>query len=381
MNHAVLQACLPWLAMLVVLVAAAALLLRLIGSRLRLSRLVTLHADQDGGSQTLSFVMTLPVFMFFMVLIVQVSQLMIGIVLIQYAAFAAARTAIVWIPAQIYAASGYGGESENCVNGTFTADSNASPPNVLPNMPTFANADAGPGPSQGGMTYIVPTDSASCASSYKLNKILSAAILASLPISPSDNKGFSVPTGTTIDPGLLAEAFSTMTNASSSSTPSTGAIANRLQQKLAWAANNTTIELRFYHPNGLDINGKFPSGNLDPPLSVEFPDAVPLYPSGSPATTPPGVEQPYSPETAWDYQSNEIGWQDAITVTVHYNLPLLPLAGRLMKGMSVFGSSGSDAVMGAITNVGKTYVCPLTAKATLGMEGEKSVVPYVYQQQ
>ena len=49
--------------------------------------------------QSLSFVLTLPVFIFIMMMIVQVSQLMIGIVVVHYAAFAAARSAAVWIPA------------------------------------------------------------------------------------------------------------------------------------------------------------------------------------------------------------------------------------------------------------------------------------------
>ena len=49
--------------------------------------------------QSLSFVLTLPVFILVMMMIVQVSQLMIGIVVVHYAAFAAARSAAVWIPA------------------------------------------------------------------------------------------------------------------------------------------------------------------------------------------------------------------------------------------------------------------------------------------
>ena len=46
-----------------------------------------------------------------MMFIVQVSQLMIGTIVVHYAAFAAARTAIVWIPARLGLE-----ESENCIS-------------------------------------------------------------------------------------------------------------------------------------------------------------------------------------------------------------------------------------------------------------------------
>ena len=355
----------------------AAALLRLCGSRPRPSRLIGLHADEDGGSQSLSFVLTLPIFAWFMVLIIQISQLMIATVLVHYAAFAAARAAIVWIPAQINATSGYGSESENCIgNGsiTFTEDGNAVPANVLPEDPSVASS----GPTSGGMTYIVPTDPTSCANSYKLTKILNAAILACLPMSPSGSTGLSVPPSTQIDPSLLASTFSTMT---AGSAVDNGAVPQRFRNKLAWAANNTSIELRFYHANGCDTNGNVIAGNqaqVDPPLGVEYPGTADPYPAlTSPPLQPPQVQQPYP---VYEYQPNEIGWQDSITVTVHHNLALLPIGGWMVQGITRFGSSVGDAVIGQATAVGNTYICPLTAKATLGLEGEKSVVPYVYSQ-
>ena len=64
------------------------------------------------SAQALSFVLTLPIFMWVMMFIVQVSQLMIATIAVNYAAFAAARTAIVWIPANIA-----GVETENCISG------------------------------------------------------------------------------------------------------------------------------------------------------------------------------------------------------------------------------------------------------------------------
>ena len=101
MGRAVLQACLPWLALLLVSCACAYLLVRVNRSRIELRRLRRLHRDQLGSAQTLSFVLTLPFFVMIMLFIVQVSQLMIGAIVVHYAAFAAARSAIVWIPAAL----------------------------------------------------------------------------------------------------------------------------------------------------------------------------------------------------------------------------------------------------------------------------------------
>ena len=98
MARAILTACSPWL------VAASAYSGGLgVGefsrAQLRLGRLFKLHRDEVGSVQSLSFVLTLPLFIMIMMMIVQVSQLMIGTVVVHYAAFAAARSAAVWIPA------------------------------------------------------------------------------------------------------------------------------------------------------------------------------------------------------------------------------------------------------------------------------------------
>ena len=96
-----LRDCIPWLALLAGAFALVALLLRINGSRIRLRRLWSLHRDESGSAQSLSFVLTLPLFVMVMLFIVQVSQLMIGTIVVHYAAFATARSAIVWIPAEM----------------------------------------------------------------------------------------------------------------------------------------------------------------------------------------------------------------------------------------------------------------------------------------
>jgi hypothetical protein len=50
-----------------------------------------------------------------------------------------------------------------------------------------------------------------------------------------------------------------------------------------------------------------------------------------------------------------------------------------MLARYVAGSSGTDKVAAAIQNQGGVYTYPLQALATIGNEGEKSVVTYVYQ--
>ncbi len=99
MARAILTACSPWLVLLLVLILAAWALVRFSRAQLRLGRLLELHRDEVGSVQSLSFVLTLPLFIMIMMMIVQVSQLMIGTVVVHYAAFAAARSAAVWIPA------------------------------------------------------------------------------------------------------------------------------------------------------------------------------------------------------------------------------------------------------------------------------------------
>ncbi len=90
MGRAVLLACLPWLGWLILSAAVLFLLAGASRARLEAGRLRQLHADQRGSAQSLSFVLTLPLFVMILLLIVQVSQLMIGTVVVHYAAYAAA---------------------------------------------------------------------------------------------------------------------------------------------------------------------------------------------------------------------------------------------------------------------------------------------------
>ncbi len=317
MTRGVLIACWPWLVALAVLVLAAHFLLRLSNARLRLGRLRQLHGDQGGAVQSMSFVLTLPVFIMVMMLIVQISQLMIGMVVVQYAAYAAARSAAVWIPARLPAPEG-----ENCIS-AYEVESDSE--------------SAGVGEVAGGMIYRIQPGSA------KYNKIASAAVMACMPISPSRDLGFSAP-----NEAAAGDVLKTVYAAMASSSDSPAGDPNRLDHKLAYAWNNTTVEVRFYH------KGEEP----------------PLWTYGIPGTRPEDIN---------DFCSNELGWQDVVTVTVKYDLALLPGPGRLLARYVVGPGVATDTVAASITNHGTYYSYPLTAQITMGIEGEKSQVPYVYQ--
>ena len=324
MARAILTACSPWLVLLLVLILAAWALVRFSRAQLRLGRLLELHRDEVGSVQSLSFVLTLPLFIMIMMMIVQVSQLMIGTVVVHYAAFAAARSAAVWIPAAMADPEG------PCCISSYSVDPDA-PDQVAPELDPTA-ADYGPG--SGGLTYKIEPGSP------KFNKIASAAILACVPISPSRDLGLRAPTAAQMD-SVLKNAYGAL----SPSSASNGQIGPRLDHKLAYAMQNTDVQIRFFHKN------------QEPPLQTY------LRLAG---------------RSRSEFYFNEVGWQDPITVTVNYQFPLLPGPGRMLARY-VAGPSGSDTVASTIQNHSGVYTYPLQAQATIGNEGEKSVVTYVYQ--
>ena len=324
MGRAALLSCLPWLALLVASVVCLRLLVRIDGSRLDLGRLRRLHGDEGGAAQSLSFVLVLPFFVMIILFIVQVSQLMIGTVIVHYAAFAAARSAIVWVPA------GVGTEPENCF-AAYAVDPTATDqviPILDPDNPDY-------GPTSGGMTFLVVPGSP------KQLKIALAAVMACTPISPSRDLGLSL-TG----PGpAAAEILKSLYASIDPGSQSNARIPRRLENKLAYAIQNTSVEIRFFH------------SNQEPPLV------------------------PY--DRAWDRDAfrylRELGWQDPITVTVKHDLALLPGPGRLLAREQPTPDGSPDEISSTIRAEGGVYKYPLQASATLGNEGDKSVVRYVYQ--
>jgi hypothetical protein len=336
---------LPWLGLLLASCAVVWLLVRVNQSRIRPGHVLRLHRDQRGSVETLSFVLTLPIFVWVMMFIVQVSQLMIGSIVVHYAAFAAARAAIVWTPVRVE------NDFENCI-GMYALDPSA-PDQVFPDLPLVPVSEGGfvyeiIG---GGLTYVVPMNPASA----KHQKIATAAILACMPISPSARYDLAL----NLDP-RQEQILNILTRAYESQVPSSrqnAKTAVRLRNKLTYAIAATSVRMRFYHPNG------------EPPLFTYDWLRLPVR-----STDPTDFVE--------SYVSNglEIGWQDPIEVTVTHDFALLPGAGRLLaRFVAQPDDSGTDEVAARIRKVsGNVYVYRLLATATLSNEGEKPVIPYVY---
>lgn len=321
MNRDVLEACCPWLLMMVAAVAAAWAIARFGGARFDAGRLKRLHVDQTGGVQSLSFVMVLPLFIMVLLTIVQLSQVLIGTIVVHYAAFAAARSAVVWIPARL---EPYDPE----LDGYFDTSGPYLRENQVGPLLTVV------GPGQGGTIYRIQSPSP------KLNRIQTAAVLACLPICPSR----SVAAGGAIHPAnqMVQMLYATLAPQAATNPQ----VAVRLSNKLAYSLAATTVDVTFLHRSD------------EPPLgpyrvrTVDGRDFLSFY--------------------FW-----EVGWQDPITVTVTHQFALLPGPGRFLSRPLVSPSGQPDLLAPKISQRGGVYVYPISATATLGVEGEKSVLPYV----
>ena len=148
--------------------AIAFVLLRVVvrvsGARLKLVRLKQIHRCEVGAVQSLSFVLTLPLFIMLVMFIVQVSQLMIGIMGVNYAAFAAARAASVWTAAHSDPKGGHRDEHENLLL-----------PPLAEDFPIVLQFDGNE----------VAQDGYGVARSLKLNKVFGAAVAGVAAVSPS----------------------------------------------------------------------------------------------------------------------------------------------------------------------------------------------------
>lgn len=212
MHHELLKSCLPLLIALAVLFAIAQVVLRLSGARLHLRRLGDVHRCEAGGVQSLAFVLTLPIFLMVVMFIVQIALLMVGLITVNTAAFAAARSAAVWIPAYLGPAQ----EPENVL------------PDVVPGTPFVLDFNA-------------------AQSSPKHQKIFEAAALACVPIAPSRairETNFSLLGRTDADDGLVA-LYPTLVPSSTSNR----VMPQRLRNKLAYSLQNTRVILTFVDKN------------------------------------------------------------------------------------------------------------------------------------
>ena len=173
-----------------------------------LASLRRLHRCEKGGVQSVSFVLTAPVFIMLMLLAVQITQLMIGLMVVHYAAYSSARSATVWIPAP-----------------------------MLPEVLVGANrigARTEVGRYQDGVEYVIELGSP------KYEQIRRAAALACLPIAPSRDLGLAGPDPTT---GSVQTLYALFAPAAMSNTR----VPQRLANKWAYANAATDIEIHTFH--------------------------------------------------------------------------------------------------------------------------------------
>jgi len=322
MHQQILISCLPCLAAMVVSGGVLVLLAKLSGARIDLRQLKRLHADEGGAVQSLSFVLTLPIFIVIMMFIVQLSQLTIAKIVVEYASFAATRSAIVWIPANLGEdEEGYTLEGMNQIAGlTYEGDQLIE-----------------------GQTYSLYTVSEGGRAKY--NRIHLAAATACLPICPSRDVGASGahPAMAAADP--LAKAYWAISPQSASNTK----IPERIRNKLAYALDNTEIVIEIAHKE------------TEPPLIWH--DTGP-YPE--------------------EFDVGEIGWQDQVAVSVTHHFALLPGPARFLArsatarpGTSAEAARGTDEVAQSVNRRGQVWVRSLNASTRMSNEGEKPLLPYI----
>jgi hypothetical protein len=209
---------------------------------------------------------------------------MIGTMVVHYAAFAAARSAIVWVPARLP------GEPENWV------------PSY---EPLEDPAAALVGPVDGWTQHFIVDKSG-----LKYETIRRAAMMACVPISPSnglmplDNEGLQAWQ-------RLQAAYDTLVPNAGWATKTAGPVYN----KLAYAMAHTNVDIMFYH-------------------STQEPPLVPFL--------EPWQYDPADPDPAEFMPGREIGRQDPIEVTVRYDLKLLPGPARFFSAKTQSWASGGQ---------------------------------------
>ena len=322
MNQAIFTSCLPWAICLVVAVFAARVLVVISGARLDFSRIRRVHSNESGSVQSLSFVLTLPFFVMVLMLIVQVNQIMFGNILVHYSAFAAVRSASVWIPAN--------------------RDPLFETTNRISSITLINSTDE-------GQQYLINP-----ALDGKFSEIRQAATLACMPLAPSRNLGYTLGQYGTRSHIAMEKVYSGLDPDSLTNSR----ISDRLRNKLAYSYPNTDVQLTFWHrsrPRIVRIRDERVEWR-DPPLQ-------PIYPESY------GVS-PYFDE----YYPNELGWQDELTALVTFNLPLLPGPIRFFAPTS--GSIAADGTVPSRDQTGEVFIWPLKAFATMGLEGQKPQLPY-----
>jgi len=318
MHRELLIACSPYLGAIVVSLFAMRWLVLASGTRCDLRRVLRLHRDQAGAVQSLSFVLTVPIFLLFMMFVVQMSQLTIGRIVIEYAAFAAARSAIVWVPANL----GAFGEQENRI-GTYE---------YLGDV----HDDDGYEYSEYAVTPEGP----------KYNRIHFAAAMACMTICPSRDVG-----APRTHPGNeAAPALIKLFQVHAPTAAANPKIPVRLRNKLAYALEHTRVEILVRHKNS-------------EPALLRYEE-------------PPYPEEFAFNEIGWQDQLLVTVRHDFALLPGPGRVMARPTAGYASRS-SGSAAGFSNTSYNRVHAHGRVFVYPLSATVRLNNEGEKPVLPYL----
>jgi len=328
-HRAILEACLPCVLTLAASFAALTFVVRLSGARLQWRRISRLHSCQDGGVHSLAFVLTLPVFLLLVLFIVQISQLMVGMMVVNYSAFAAARAASVWIPAQV--------EGE-----LFFEDANQNRVRIDSHV-------------EEGDTILIQPES----NSDKYQRIRAAAVLACASVAPSRDLEIDPQNASRLS-RLAAEATKTVYRSMVPRSTRNPRIDRRLDNKIAYSDQNTMLFLEWRDARNSNGRNTFVSPTYNP------------------------REHPV-PDVVW--HPNEAGWQDALRVYVVHRFALLPGPGRWFAQRLVWVDSLPSRIQSQIASAGANqysenaslHTVLIPASATITNEGFKSVRPYTHE--
>ncbi|MDB5386392.1 MAG: hypothetical protein JWM11_2038 [Planctomycetaceae bacterium] len=356
MHRAVLQACWPWFVCLLIAGGLAIVLVQFCGGRWQWRRWRELHSDQGGAVQSLSLVLTLPVFLMLVLFIVQISQMMVAVMIVHYAAFAGARAASVWIPADV--------TNDPTLFDDLTQIDLIN--DQLKGGPERANVILGniPDPPMRAGIWQLDSGANTAAVSVKYQKVALAAIIPCLTISPS--RDFSW--GSQVPPDLAA-TYSALTKVYPQMDPpsrSNQRLPKRLMNKLAYSHKFTTVVIEWQEV-------QHPSKDVE----------------NSPTYNP--RNHPLTPGQVPNWNINEVGFRDPVTVRVTHQFALLPGIGRILKtGLVMRGEDNwqnkgqNDNVASQITAQAQTqkdelYTISLVGEATFVNEGYKSMLRYAVQ--
>lgn len=363
MHRAILTACLPLFVWMLIAVSLIVLLLQICGRPWNWNRLRKLHQNQDGAVQSLSLVLTLPVFLLLLLFIVQISQLMVGVMMVNYAAYAAARAASVWIPAAVTTDPTFQDDRD-------AVDSNSTTQVILNEITgpsERANIVAGQtNPlddmldscySQERNIYLVSSNSSD---SLKLNKVRHAAMIACLPISPSRDVGLSG--SLRPDAQAVYDSLVKLYRSIDPRSVNNLQMPRRILNKVAYSSTFTMVALEWQeipHDRGADV------------------DDGPTY---NPRN------HPLTPILVPNWNMNEAGFRDPVTVRVVHRFALLPGMSNPLISYILAPTFGTDCVSRKMnqflatqptrTSWGRLGTVDISASATFVNEGYKSVLRY-----